>query len=246
MAIGQASLTSGNSATDSNSYASASISPTSNNLILLAVWGEAVTENNNGYPSSVSGNGLTWVKINDAFGDTFSDCSVWRALGASPSSGAVTMTFANDQTGILWQLSEFSNVDTSGTNGSGAIVQTARTQGGSAAAMSVTLAAFGSANNATFGAFGAYHAGGDDYTHTPGSGFTEIYDDQLNPDDWKDTLMTQWRADNDTTVDATLSSAPDAYGAIAIEIKEAVAGGATGKSNPLSGPLGGCLSGPIG
>lgn len=224
MAIARSALTSGSSATNGTSYSSASITPTANNLVLLAVFGEATVDGNDGFPSSVSGNGLTWVKIGEAAGDTFSDVSLWRAMGSSPSAGTIDLTFATTQTGVLWAIQEFSGIDTGGTNGSAAVVQFATTAGGSGANFLVTLAAFSNANNATFGAFGSYTDSINVMTHTPGSGFTELYDQELNPDAWKDTLYTEWRTGNDTTVDATMSQVADAYGGIAIEIKEAAAG----------------------
>lgn len=224
MAIARSALTSGNSATNGTSFSSASVTPTADNLILLTVYSEAVVENDGGVPSSVSGNGLTWVKIAEATSDNWGAASLWRAMGSSPSTGAVSLTFTNTQNGALWQLSEFSGIDTGGTNGSAAVVQNATTAGGTGASFLVTLAAFSSANNATFGAFGSYIDSTNAMTHTPGSGFTELYDDEHNPESWKNALTTLWRTGNDTTVDATLSQASDNYGGIAIEIAEAAAG----------------------
>ena len=226
MAIGQASLTSGSTTTNGKVFSTDSITPTANNLLLLAVMSESVAENDGAVPSSVTGNGLTWVLVASAATDTYGAVSLYRTMGSSPSVGAVTVNFTNTQTGVLLAIQEFSGIDTGGTNGSAAIVQSATVAGGSGTALSITLAAFASANNATFGCFGSYTDTTNLMTHTPGTGFTEIYDFDLNPDSWKDALQTEWRIDNDTTVDATLSQSSDAYGGIAVEIKEAVISGA--------------------
>ncbi len=247
MAVGQTSLTSGSSATNGTSYNTASVTPTANNLILLATMSESVAENDGAVPSSVTGNGLTWVLVASGTTDTYGAVSLYRAMGASPSAGAVTINYTNTQVGILWQLSEFSGIDTGGTNGSAAVVQSAAVSGGTGTSLSITLAAFGAAGNGTFGTFGAWaDNGGSAVTFTPGSGFTEIYDAWHDVGGWTDALQTEWRTDNDTTVDATLSDASGNWAGVAVEIKAAAAGGATGKSNPLSGPLGGSLAGPIG
>ena len=228
MAIGQASLTIGSTTVNGTIYNLDSVTPTANNLLLLAVLSESVAENDGAVPSSVTGNGLTWVLIASATTDTYGAVSLYRAMGSSPSAGAVTINFTNTQIGPLWQLSEFSGIDTGGTNGSAAIAQSATVAGGVGANLSVTLAAFGASGNGTFGAFGTYlDNGGSSVTHTPGSGFTEIYDAWIDAGGWTDTLQTEWRLDNDTTVDATLSETSTNWGGIAVEIKEAVAGGRT-------------------
>lgn len=49
----------------------------------------------------------------------------FRALGASPTTGTLTISFgATNQDGCLWTWAELDGVDTSGTNGSGAIADT--------------------------------------------------------------------------------------------------------------------------
>lgn len=49
--------------------------------------------------------------------------AVFRGLSASPSSGALTITYsgAGSVVGSTWEVVEFTGVDTSGTNGSGAV-----------------------------------------------------------------------------------------------------------------------------
>ena len=102
----------------------ASITPTSNRLV-LAIFTLRADAAAGVDQITVSGCGLTWVRMDeqdfDAGGNRVG--GVWRALGASPSSGAVTFTYGGAGTpiGSTWIVSEFDNVDTSGTNGSGAV-----------------------------------------------------------------------------------------------------------------------------
>ena len=99
-------------------------------------------------------------------------------------------------------------MDTSTTDG---IVQQAVGTGNSTTPLA-TLAAFGSANNATFGA----NANTADSTTTPGAGFTELSDltTGTTPASF---LQTQWQVGNDTTSDGTITSGQ--WGACAVEIK---------------------------
>lgn len=172
-------------------------------------------------PSSVTGNGLTWVQVAtvafDTAGAIRSTLTLLRALGAAPSAGAVTINFAATHHSSSWSVIEFSGVDTGGTDGSAAVVQSVTDLSASDAdgILSVALAAFGSANNATYGMFGSNGSAG----FTPGLGFTEIHDvpQATSP---TSVLMTEFRVDNDTSVDATRDggSALD-LGGIAVEIK---------------------------
>lgn len=217
MAVVGSNLTNNVSETDANSYATASVTPTANNLILLTVVNRSGDSVNT--KPTATGNGLTWVEIAsvnfDIVGTSRRTVTVFRAMGASPSAGAITIDFAGvTQTDCLWSVDQFSGTDTSGTNGSGAIVQSATVIESDGSTL-VTLAAFGSADNATFGAFGDSSA----LVMTVGSGFTQL--GRKNSTN-SAGIITEWRADNDTSVDAT-GSAVDA-GGIGIEIKAAAAG----------------------
>lgn len=156
MAVSATNLTSGGNVL---TFVTASITPTANNLILAAIVIETTTSTNPGNPS-LSGNGLTWVLVDTAGGgsvlyDSTSTSRrklfIFRAMGSSPSAGAVTITPNETSVGVLWVIDQFSGIDTSGTNGSGAIVQSAvnKDETGAATTLTATLGAFGSTNNAT-------------------------------------------------------------------------------------------------
>lgn len=220
MAITAAALTSGSSVTDATSYATASITPTANLLILLLVYNRIGVA-----PPSVptaTGNGLTWVKITNIIGVTngTNRClTLFRAMGAAPSAGAITIDLGGvTHTACIWSVAEFAGIDTSGTNGSGAVVQSATQEGAaSATSVTVTLAAFGDAGN---GAYGGFQHNTNEVT-SPGSGFTEIHDVAISEN--STGLESEWIATNDTTVDCSWASATNTSSGVAIEIKAAAA-----------------------
>lgn len=228
MALAVTGLTSGVDTDGGTSATTASISPTGNALVLCDV---VNIDSDFSAPATptVSGNGLTWVQVatlthvnigpNDLVRITR-----FRAMGASPSSGTVTISCGVNQSAIAYSIYEITGVDTSGTNGSGAVVQTVTNDSADAAvgSLTVTLAAFGSANNMAIGAF-AY--GGDTSDFAVGSGFTLIHEPSGA------TLFTEYKL-NDTTVDASNSTSQPLAG-IASEIKEAGAGGG-GLSIPVA------------
>ena len=226
MAVVGSNLTSGGATGSITSQNTASITPSSNNLVLLRVYSRTGTSVEPNAPTA-TGNGLTWVQVATIYYDTDSSSrkkiTVLRALGASPSSGAVTIDFAGQtQTDVGWVIDQFSGVDTSGTNGSGAIVQSAtnKDEVSGGGTLTVTLGAFSSVNNATYGAFSGDPT--NDGTHpTVGSGFTALYA-AYNATIGEEGV-TEWKSSNDTSVDATMSSSSGAkMGGIAIEINAAV------------------------
>ena len=222
MAVAISNLTTG-SDTDGNSTATtASVSPAGDNLLLLTVASRTGISTNPNQPT-VTGNGLTWVAEKTTVYDDSSSSrrriTVFRAMGASPSTGAITIDFGGqNQTTAIWSLDQLSGTDTTGTNGSGAIVQSVANQDttGTGASLTVTLAAFGSANNATFGGFGN---GNGTNTSTAGTGFTKSGDVTDSADI---RLTTEFVASNDTSVDMSWSGASE-VGGVGIEIKAFVA-----------------------
>ena len=187
-----------------SSWTTASITPSPNKLVLLAVgtFGSAMTV------TSVTGNGLTWVKVGEVTNS--GTITLFRAMGPAPTAGAVTITATANR--AAWSVVEYGGVDTSGTNGSGAIVQSATGSNGYASSLTVTLAKFASATNAAYGAtmfdndssVGVY----------PGSGFSTIH----QPSSFSGAIQTEDKFSEDTTVDWTYGI--NVYNAgIAAEIK---------------------------
>jgi len=223
MAVTHTHLTEGTDESNGTSYATASISPSTDKLLILDVASSSASASANSSPT-VSGCGVTWVSINTTAG-TGNDGPAWarqtmfRAMG-TPTTGVLTVDFGSDtQEAVQWSLCEKGNVDTGGTNGSAAVVQSA-TALSTTTTCTVTLAAFGNVNNATHGAFmreGEITAA----TQTAGTGFTEQTDTEADlTGGYYAYQHTIYRDDNDTTVDSTSSDAMDGTSGIAIEIKE--------------------------
>jgi hypothetical protein len=234
MAITQASLTSNSSGTNGTSVATASITPTANRLIIVSVFGGAVTPANATDPSGVSGNGITYSLLKSQNNTTTFglNLSIWRGMSAAPSAGAITITYPNTQDLFIWSVIELDGINISGSNGANAVnSNTASNQdiSGTLTTVGATLAAFGSSSNgaicATISAKATSAA-----TCTPDTGWTEIHEQSLVSAGIGFALETQWRADNDTSPSETWSAAS----AIQIVAAEIVAG--TAGMPSLAGP----------
>jgi hypothetical protein len=231
-AITEADLAENTSTTDATSFTTASQTPSANQLI-LACTSSCVTSAEPNEPT-ITANGLTWVNVGTALywkstgGTQRCKSTLFRAMGGSPSAGTALIDFAGQTQAVAgWSFSQYDGVDTSGTNGSGAVRNVVTNSATGVTALTVTLAAFASANNGTFGCF----AKSNDVEHfVAGSGFSLIFSGIKSSPAF--TLGAEWRADNDTTVDMTWTTSSTA-GGIALEI--VAAGGATGK--PLRPPI---------
>lgn len=222
MAISITNLTQGLD-TDGNSTATtASITPSSNNLILLTVISRTAISTDPNQPTA-TGNSLTYVVEKTTVYDTTSSSrrriTTFRALGSAPTAGTIAIDFGGqNQTDVLWFIDQVSGIDTSGANGAGAIVQSVANQVTTITtnSLTVTLAAFGSTANATYGAFAD-----SGFTWTEGSGFTRLA--RYPNSDALDNLsgMTEWKTTNDTSVDGTTTNNSE-LGGIALELKAEV------------------------
>ena len=171
--ITQTLLTSGNNAANQKVYTTASIAPAPNALVTVAV----LMRRSSGVISpTVSGGGMSaWQPVANADFDTQGAPTkrliVFRALSATPGSGPITLSFASSVSNVQWIVSQWAGVETGGTNGSGAIVQTGMTRSDGATGLAVSLAPFASSNDVTFGLVGVAKNGP---TVTPGAGLAEI------------------------------------------------------------------------
>lgn len=216
MAITATLLTAAGDATDLASYATASITPTANRLVLAAVFNEGTATEEN---PALSGNGLTWVEVASiADAGNITRLTVLRALGASPSAGAVTIDFGGaSQQRCGWSIVEFSDVDTSGTNGSGAVVQFKTATGTANAGSADFDNAFGDAvNNATYSAI--VQRGGQ--TVQPEAGFTEL----SNVVTETVPLEVMWRLGEDQTPAPFWGGGATLFVQVVAEIKAAAGG----------------------
>lgn len=234
MAITRSDLTSGSSTTDATSYGTASITPGADRLVLLAVTQQSAT--NPPATPTASGNGLTWVQIATiqyTSGTRNRRATLFRTMGASPSSGAVTIDFGGEtQTSCAWSINEFDGVETGGTHGSGAVVQSS-TGSGSGTSFSISLSAFSASINRPFACWGIDAS----QAITPESGYTELHEVQVSESSVSHSLETEWHATaTDTSVTATTSPSR-LWGGVAIEIASTPDAGLFAMSLPVSQPV---------
>jgi len=162
---------------------------------------------------TVSGAGGTWVLIGSQFdGGGIRGVHMFRDLSPVPHSGQLTIDFGGiNQNFIGWSVDEFSNVDLSGTHGSGAVVQFAGTNGsGTNTGITATLAALGAPTNAAYG-FVRNNAAA---AIVEGTGFVGL------SNQFTGELSAEW-AINKTAVAWTWASQAVTSVALAIEIKSA-------------------------
>lgn len=215
-------LTSNADSANSSSYATAPISPGANRLVLAAISNE---DSSSVATPTLSGCGLTWVPVASLAPNGIQRITVLRAMGASPSSEAVTIDFGgNVGLGCSWSIVEFDGVDTGGTNGSAAVVQsnTNSEEPDADQAFQVSLSAFGDAANRPYFAFTANRNATN--TWVPEAGYTELHIVAMGSPNL--TMVTAWRDDaTDTSPSATLAISDLVAIGVALEIKAAAAAG---------------------
>lgn len=198
---------------------SGSLTPAVNKLYLAAVISRRGNTTAN-TPTLSGGGGLTWVQVGSSIlvqdGSQSYRVTVFRAMKSSGlTSGVITADYAGQsQTKIQIHVAEFDGVDTSGTDGSGAIVQSnTGSSGTGVTTLSVTLSAFGdSTNNAAYGVF----VHGANEATTPEGGYTELSD--LNASAGTIGGEVEWKVGQDTGVSASWSTSSITAG-FALEIK---------------------------
>jgi hypothetical protein len=150
---------------DGTSFSSSSITPGANRLVIASVL-LSIGSGNTPTPT-MTGNGLSWVMINStpAGGRTI---YMFRSMGAAPTTGPITIsTGSTSVSSCGWTVTDFSNVVTTGTSGSGAVVAAnivnQRYSGSSFTSVSTPFPQAIGANNATYAAIGI----NDGFTVTP-------------------------------------------------------------------------------
>lgn len=169
MAITASLLTEAFSSTAGTTFTTASVTPTANSLqILTVVSGSSTTA----ITPTVTGCGLTWVAIGVAAScQSGRKVNLYRAMGAAPSAGVITITHSGSQANCSWRLVEFGGVNASGTDGSGAVVQSGRISSDSGTTTTdVSLPSAVTAGNSTY-ASACLNANS---AMTAGVGFVEV------------------------------------------------------------------------
>jgi hypothetical protein len=175
--------------------ATADISAAAGTLVL--VWVGSATEVEQTNLPTVQGGGMTWDLVaSNVRNAAIRRLSVFRGTSSTPSGGSLTIGFGGqEQQALAWGVVEYSGVDVSGVNGSGAIVQIGTADAEALEVLaSVDLGPFSSPSNATTGGF---LAGANELL--PGAGFAELFEaGQI-----KRTVMVEFKPSPDTRVDTT-------------------------------------------
>jgi hypothetical protein len=199
------------SATDATSYATASWTPPTTGIILLAFI--AARSGGSADSASVSGNSLTWTQIGSNVNATSGHkLCLFAALAAGATTGATTVNWgANTQTGTTMVFCQVTGVDTTG--GLAAVFVQSPSNTGSGTTGTVNLSAAANSNNRPFAAF--YH--GTNESKTFRTNWTEL--DDLGGTGPTRNLETQCREDAfETTASATWSTS-GVWSGIAVELK---------------------------
>ena len=208
-------LTSGHDPTNTSTFTTASVAPAANALVTVAV---LTHQSSAAAPDpTLTGAGMTWqVVASVAYdgGTPLDRVTIFRAMSVSPGSGPITIKTSVTVSNCQWIVSQWGGVDQSGTNGSGAIVQTKSATGASVTTLAPSLAAFAGATNVAYGVFGVANSAA---VITAGSGFTTV-DQQPSGEGTVGDLFAEW-AVNKPAVTATWPSAN--AGGLAVEIKAA-------------------------
>lgn len=196
------------STTNTTVYTTPSVSPASSLPVYVGVHNSKATTPN---IATITGLGLTWTRITGLEYESGLTRIDWYEGVGTVTSGAVTATFAANQTGCQIMVGQVTDATPSG-----AVVQAVTGSGASGATPSITLAAFSSVNNITIGWFGS---GGATSSWTAGSGFTIPTDGTVEGVTPSRASAIEYKLSNDTTVDITRTGGTSAaWGGIAVEI----------------------------
>lgn len=177
--VGRIPLTSGSSVANALAYTTDAVTPSDQSLVLAFVVSFRPAFQGTPAPPTLSGNGLVWQQVQTVLGGAQANrrLTCFRAMGPAPTAGAVTVDFG-DQTQDLcaWSLVEFTDVDTGGTAGAGAIAQSQiGTSPGSAVTVTLT-ASEDPTRNATIGAVMLELVNNVTRQVTSGPGYAEIHE----------------------------------------------------------------------
>jgi hypothetical protein len=207
-------LDEGSSGATAASYLTNSVTPAANKLLLLVV-----TNGLSGGASvvnTVTGQGVTWVLVDQAAQSNVR-VSVFRAMG-TPTTGQLTIDFnAVSQTNCIWSLVQFDKVNTGGTNGSGAVVQSKNGTGTGTPSPSVTLTVPVGAGNATFG---AVCENSTTNAMTAGATFVRL-GTQLSVATPSNGRLAEWSAAGANPVSVGFASGAFQFSMVGIELKAA-------------------------
>jgi len=213
-------LTSGSSTT---SFVTASVTPTANRLVLVAINGYIATGGVDPSTPTVTGNGMSpGYELVDTIGIDQSGATdrsllwVFRGMSASPSAGAITISFSGTvPTRVSWIVDQSSADVATGGNGANAIIASTLNQAVSAATVTTQPVSFAGAGMTSGN--GAYFACGieNNNSQTQEAGWTQLANSIGTS---LVGLSTQYLTSGTDTSTATTWTTAARAGAILIEI----------------------------
>lgn len=220
MGVIRGSLVTNGAGATANSVVTAGITPGVNKLYLVVVLSKIAASSPNA--PTITGAGMTWTQIQTVLYAPTQGMrlTVFRAQSTTPGSGALTIDFGGQtQDRVEFNVIELTGTVYSGTNGSGAIVQTdSNVSNTTSTGLSATLSTFLNGCNATINICGALAVVGliseADYTDLSNGSSGEI------------TLLTAFNEKPDTTVTTSWVSNSFPVIQFGIEIKAQAQGGA--------------------
>lgn len=222
---------------DPTSVNTASISPADDAAVFAFIQTHTwTTSTDPAIPTLVGGGMTTWTQIATVIGDTTAASrvrlTVFRALQATPGTAVATIgNLGSNADGRAWSIFECTGVDTSGTNGSGAVVQVvtdfSNANHNGADTFAGTVANFGDAvNNMTVAGWALKSVTA---TGAAGAGLTLIHEQSLT-DNLDHLTITEYELGENKVPGITWSGSDTIAGGLAsvlIEVKVAPAVGNT-------------------
>lgn len=225
MAISVVEKTSSGSTSNTTGYTTASVTPVADRLYTAFVVSTRGSSTDPDVPTMTHAGGLTWVQIDTQLlplsGTIRQRVTMFRAMKSSGlSAGTCTITHANAGTGCAWSILEWDGVDTSGTDGSGAIVQSTKNTTSAGTTCTLTLGSALSTGAAHYAGFGTNSGA----TFSAEGSWTELPATEITYATPSTMLGAMYRlATSDTTALGTVGTSGEIAG-ISVEIKAAASG----------------------
>jgi len=227
-------LTAGNAVSNASQFTTAQIQPTADALLLAFVSNvKRLLSLGTLATPTLSSPGLTWELVDAVTTpDGERRLSCLRARGPSPARGAVVIDFADQVQAMgAWSIVEYTDVNATGLNGSGAI-GLSQPVNGTGTRLDATFTPADAAHDRTIAAIMLQPTDGQARPVTPGAGFTEIHEQTpAEPLGKALTLQTQDAAPGTAAVGWTWTGSQNAA-ALIIGVKATRAGGTTTTGNP--------------
>lgn len=199
----------------------ASVTPTANHVVLVAMATVSATAGLAAAPVSGSGAGITFAQRAGFSPDGSSVYfSLWYGVTASPTTGALTFNFTTNESPVCYAVIQLGGEKATGTNGVDVFGANAAgtNQGSASTTGTATIGTFGSTNNGAFSAWVSLIGGTTIPTATPDTGWTELSDQGGTVGGISSALEIQIRATNDTSAAAGFSASVGVWGGIACEL----------------------------